>query len=134
MSKELKTERNRDLINVFFEIKKRRSDECGFVSDLDCMEEAVNSPAKKFYITYERAARFISLLERGIELPISNEKKKMMYGEIHRRFTKRKHEKRATMYDVLVDILQEDAPCFYIDAHTMNSVFYANLKDYLKCT
>lgn len=90
----------------------------------DILNETIKKTAPRFYITFENARRFVSMLNRGMEIPITNENKRMMYNEIYRRFKERKSDD----YGILRDILDEPAPSFYLSYWEVSGIIYKYLR------
>lgn len=83
--------------------------------------------APRFYVSFDNARRFVSMLDRGLELPIVNENKRAMYKELHCRLEKARGGK-ARRYQLLKDIIYSPAPEFYMDSYTFGSTFYRAIK------
>ena len=87
-------------------------------------EQLAMAPAPRFYVDFELARRMVSLIERGLPLPIKNENKIAMFEELHRRWKKR----GAASFEPLREIVNEPAPCFYRDCETMKGVVYRYMR------
>ena len=121
--------RKQDVINSFYksykEIKKSRP----FATQNEVIEYAVKSEAPRFYVTFENARRFISLLSRKKKLPIVNENKLEMYKEIYRRYMKQiKDCNQRYKYLILEKIIEEPAPSFYLEEETFRGIIYKTLR------
>ena len=77
--------RRQDIIDSFFNSLKELRKTRPFVTQNEVIEHAARSTAPRFYVTFENARRFVSLLMRGKRLPIVNKNKVEMYKEIYRR-------------------------------------------------
>lgn len=94
---------------------------------LELFEIARKLEAPRFYVTFDQARRFISMLDRGLELPLKNENKKRMYEELYRRL-KRKRGDKKKCYQLLEEIITSPAPEFYMDVETFKQVFYKTIR------
>lgn len=121
--------RRQDVVNSFFGSLKELRKTKPFVSQSEVIEHASKSSAPRFYVTFENARRFVSLLMRKKELPITNKNKVEMYKEIYRRYRKQAQECDSRYkYLILEDIIEEPAPSFYIDEETFRGIVYRALR------
>ena len=90
-------------------------------------EIARKMPAPRFYVTFDKARRFVSMLDRGLDLPLKNENKKSMYKELYNRLKKKRGDKKGC-YTLLEEIITSPAPEFYMDAETFKQVFYKTIR------
>lgn len=90
---------------------------------------AANSPAPRFYCTFEQARRIVSLLDRGKELPIENENKIRMYKELHRRFVEARNKTGIKSFSLLEEIITQPAPSFYLDFETFRALVYKAMNE-----
>lgn len=122
--------RRRDVINSFFESLKELRKTKPFATQNEVIETASRSSAPRFYVTFENARRFISLLMRGKPLPIVNENKVKMYKEIFHRYKARVKDANARYkYLILESIIEEPAPSFYLDEETFRGIVYTTLRN-----
>ena len=120
--------RKRDVVNSFFESLKEVRKTRPFASQDEIIRHAANSKAPRFYVTFENARRFVSLLARKKSLPLSNTNKQAMYKEIYRRYKKRVKEcGERYKYIILDEIIREPAPSFYLDIETFRGIVYKTL-------
>ena len=63
--------RRQDIIDSFFNSLKELRKTRPFVTQNEVIEHAARSTAPRFYVTFENARRFVSLLMRGKRLPSS---------------------------------------------------------------
>lgn len=120
--------RKQAVIEVFFETLTRMRKVNPDINLGDVIKEAVKSSAPRFYISFENARRFISLLARKKRLPISNSNKLSMYKEIYARYLK-KIKDDCSGYTILESILEEPAPSFYIDEGTFKGLLYRSIRE-----
>lgn len=120
--------RKQDVVNSFFESLKEVRKTRPFASQDEIIRHAANSKAPRFYVTFENARRFVSLLARKKSLPLSNTNKQAMYKEIYRRYKKRVKEcGERYKYIILDEIIREPAPSFYLDIETFRGIVYKTL-------
>ena len=121
--------RKQDVINSFYESYKEVKKKKPFATQNEVIEYAVKSEAPRFYVTFENARRFISLLSRKKKLPIVNENKLEMYKEIYRRYINRVKEcNKRYKYMILEKIIEEPAPSFYLEEETFRGIIYKTLR------
>lgn len=107
----------------FFKLKKENPK----ITIREAADIIVKSPAPRFFCNYENARRMISLLNRGEELPITNENKVTMYRDIYRIWSEKdvdtSHESekgdKYAKYTSLQDVLSSPAPSFYLGKETI---------------
>ena len=122
--------RRQDVLNCFFDSLKELRKTKPFATQNEVIETASMSKAPRFYVTFENARRFISLLMRGKPLPIVNENKVKMYKEIYRRYKTRVKDANARYkYLILESIIEEPAPSFYLDEETFRGLVYKTLRE-----
>ena len=81
--------RKKDVIATFFETMKETRKTNPLATQNEIIEVAVKSEAPRFYVTFENARRYISLMMRKKRLPLVNKNKMEMYKEIYNRYLKR---------------------------------------------
>lgn len=120
--------RKQAVIEIFFETLKNMRKKDPETTIGEVIHEAVKSNAPRFYISYENARRFISLLMRKKQLPIVNSNKVSMYKELYERY-KRRIKEACNNYTILDSIIEEPAPSFYIDEGTFRGLVYKSIKE-----
>lgn len=121
--------RRQDIVDCFYRSLKELRKTSPFVCQSEVIEHATRSSAPRFYVTFENARRFVSLLMRGKRLPITNGNKIAMYKEIYRRYKERvKNASARYKYLILESIIEEPAPSFYIDEETFRGILYRTLR------
>ena len=122
--------RKHDVVNSFYESYKKLKKSKPLARLNEVIEYAVKSEAPRFYVTFENARRFISLLSRKKKLPIVNENKLEMYKEIYRRYIKQvKDSNKRYKYLILEKIIEEPAPSFYLEEETFRGIIYKTLRN-----
>ena len=80
--------RKQDVLNSFFESLKEVRKTRPYATQDEIIKHAAERKAPRFYVTFENARRFVSLLSRKKKLPLINSNKLAMYKEIYRRYAK----------------------------------------------
>lgn len=124
MSYKISESRITDVVNAYYDSMKIVLSKNPEAKRDDILNETIRKSAPRFYITFENARRFVSMLNRGMDIPITNDNKRMMYYEIYRRFK----EKMSTDYGILRDILDEPAPSFYLSYWEVSGIVYKYLR------
>ncbi len=128
MNDNVRNRRKQDVVNCFFESLREVRKSRPFATQDEVIRYAVNSKAPRFYVTFENARRFVSLLSRKKRLPLSNSNKLAMYKEIYRRYRQRVKEcGERYRYVILDEIIREPAPSFYLDVETFRGIVYKTL-------
>ena len=112
-----------DVVNALFKAMSGNTGKKIF----ELFEIARKMPAPRFYVTFDNARRFVSMLDRGLDLPLKNENKKRMYQELHSRLKNKRGDKKGC-YTLLEEIITSPAPEFYMDAETFKQVFYHTIR------
>ena len=121
--------RKQDVVNSFFESLKEVRKTRPFATQDEIIRHAANGNAPRFYVTFENARRFISLLSRKKKLPLINSNKLEMYKEIYRRYMQQvKDSSKRYKYIILERIIEEPAPSFYLDEETFRGIIYKTLR------
>ncbi len=130
MKNSLRETRKQDIVNCFYDSYKKLKKSRPFATQDEVIEQAMKSEAPRFYVTFENARRFVSLLSRKKKLPISNTNKLAMYKEIYRRYNQRVEDKdKRYKYIILERIIEEPAPSFYIEEETFRGIVYKTLRN-----
>ena len=129
MNDNVRNRRKQDVVNCFFESLKEVRKSKPYATQDEVIRHAVNSKAPRFYVTFENARRFISMLSRKKKLPLVNKNKVAMYKEIYHRYIKRvKDSSKRYKYVILEQIIEEPAPSFYLDEETFRGIVYKTLR------
>lgn len=121
--------RKQDVVNSFFESLKEVRKIKPYATQEEVIRHAVKGKAPRFYVTFENARRFVSLLSRKKKLPLINQNKLAMYKEIYRRYVQRvKDSSKRYKYVILEQIIEEAAPSFYLDEETFRGIVYRTLR------
>lgn len=114
-------ERNNDLLHVY----RTQLKEAGFIVMPDIFQLVANSPARRFYVSEERASIVISAMLSGNKLTKMRSNKREMFNEIFRRFLiLRKQKPNSSVYHLVSEIVQQPAPKFYLTARTVGEFIY----------
>ncbi|MBQ5664094.1 MAG: hypothetical protein IIV19_06675, partial [Bacteroidaceae bacterium] len=96
------------------------------------IEKAASTKAPRFFVSFENARRFVSMLVRNKRLPLVNKNKVELYKELFRRYKKQRQEdftSRVINYTLLEKIIEEPAPSFYLDTETFRCLLYKALRE-----
>ena len=88
ISKTISDRRKQDVLKSFFESLKEVRKNRPYATQDEVIKHAVKSKAPRFYVTFENARRYISLMTRKKRLPLVNKNKMEMYREIYNRYLK----------------------------------------------
>lgn len=91
------------------------------------IRHAMSLGAPRFYVSFDKAARFVSLLHRGKSIPVKSPRRIALYTELHRRYEAflKEHPSYEGNYSILREILQEPAPSFYISHKSFTQIRYS---------
>ncbi len=129
MNESVREIRKKDVLNSFFESLREVRKTRPYATQDEVIKHAVNMKAPRFYVTFENARRFISILSRKKKLPLINPNKVAMYKEIYHRYIKRvKDSSKRYKYIILEQIIEEPAPSFYLDEETFRGIVYKTLR------
>jgi hypothetical protein len=115
--------KGKDVVNALYKAMQENPDKK--ISELFDIARKMEAP--RFYITFDNARRFVSMLDRGLELPLTFESKKRMYQELYNRLKKKRGDKKKC-YFLLEEIITSSAPEFYMDAVTFEQLFYKTIR------
>lgn len=124
--------RKQAIIETFFETLKSYRKIDPFASLEKIIENAAKKNAPRFFVSFENARRFVSMLVRNKRLPLVNKNKIELYKELYRRYKKcRKENSESPVihYTILEKIIEEPAPSFYLDAETFRCLLYKALRE-----
>lgn len=125
-SSEIQEALARDLTEAFFKLLRQYPEKkADDVLKMVCLQKA-----PRFYVSYETARRHLSNLKKGTPISEKNENKKLLYIELYERWKTinggNNYEKNS--YLCLYDILNSQAPRFYIDFTTARRIIYKHLR------
>lgn len=115
---EFERERNLDLLRAYREQIAIQLSSTGQFSNQKAFREVVNMPAKRFWVSSERALNVVSLIAKG-KTPPMRPTKLAMFQEIYKRVKeeRKKHGKIPLTHIVEIVVAQE-APSFYMTPKT----------------
>jgi len=130
LNRSVRDMRKQDVIDSFFDSLKELRKNRPFATQNEVIQHAVNKGAPRFYVTFENARRFISMMARKKKIPIINSNKLAMYKEIYRRYMQQiKDCSKRYRYLILERIIEEPAPSFYLDEETFRGIVYKTLRN-----
>lgn len=104
-----------DLMNNYRRICKEHLDRYGRICTTTVMRELVNSPARRFYTTEERARDIVNGIAAGRTYPKMKGMTREMYLEIYSRFLPlRRARPDASTIELVCEICDQPAPRFYL--------------------
>lgn len=117
----LKVERNNAVLDAYHEHLHKN----GWISPRDFAKKLKNERAPRFYVTYENARRFTSMILRGLK-----PKCLQVYYDLADRLKKADAYKKATRYRFLAleKILEQEAPSFYLSEERIISIIYTTMR------
>lgn len=108
---EYEAERDDNLMECYHELLRRAE----FVRMPEIYSQVVDMPAKRFWVSEERAAIVVSAMMRGEKLDNMRPLKREMYNEIYRRAMEIRGENPELPISRLVaQVVEQPAPKFYI--------------------
>lgn len=119
--------RKQAVIETFYDTMSEMKKEDPLTTQGEIIERAVKAKAPRFFVTFENARRFVSLMVRKKKLPIVNKNKLAMYKEIYRRYMQRIKE-GVGQYLILEKIIEEPAPSFYLDEDIFRGIIYKTIR------
>ena len=78
--------RKKAIVETFFETLKNSRKTDPFATLEKIIEKAAGKNAPRFFVSFENARRFVSLMVRKKRLPLVNKNKIEMYKELFRRY------------------------------------------------
>lgn len=101
------------------------------ISMPDIFRLAAESPAERFWVSEERAAAVISIMERKMPFPKMRYNKREMFLEIYRRYlAARKIHPGKSPVELISQIVNEPAPKFYLTPRTFGELYYRILNGF----
>ena len=120
---EIITERNADFIRAY----RAAISENDCASIKDYVKIAIKMPSRRFWIEKDRAYDIITMMENCVLFASPNPNKIRMYDEIYIRYKKRMDENPCRQkYDIIEDVINEEAPEFYIGIHSAMKIVNRN--------
>lgn len=108
---EYERQRNDDLMRCYREHLSRRP----FIHLPEVLDDIVNSPSARFWVSEERAAIVMSQIMRGDKLEKMRPLKREMYEEIYRRVMKLKEQHPDwPLSQLTFEVVRQPAPKFYL--------------------
>ena len=122
-------QRNREIIAVFRNIIARSSS----VELYSLADEIAKSPASRFWVSEEHAARILLAMASGRPLPPMRPLRRAMFDEIYRRFCniRRQHPERSVA-QIAREVINQPAPQFYVSPRTIRGTIYSLRKNHVQ--
>lgn len=114
-------QRNDDLMRVFYD----RLGLASFIVMPEIFRQVAESPARRFWVSEERASIIIARMLAGKPLPGMRQTKLEMFNEIYRRVVAMREEYPCKPLHELVSIvIHQPAPRFYMTPRTVGDIVY----------
>ena len=113
-----------DILLAFY-AKLKTSKKGGTVQEV--IKQVYLAEAPRFYVDYDNARRYISLICRDKPLPIKNENKKRMYYDIYRLWQK-KVGPWPKNYTGLLSVICGPAPKWYLSEERITKIIYTEIQ------
>lgn len=114
-------QRNDDLMRVY----RRQLAAARTVVMPEIFELVAASPARRFWVSEERASIVVSAMESGRPVPRMRSNKREMFEEIYRRYLLRRAENPgASTFRLVSEIVNQPAPKFYLTPRTVGELIY----------
>lgn len=116
----------RDLTGVFFKMMRENH----LTTANEIIKHVPFQKAPRFYVSYDTARRHLSNLKKGTPIWEKNKNKKLLYAELYKRWkaTNGGNDYEKNSYVCLHDIINSQAPCFYINSETARDIIYKYLR------
>lgn len=119
---EYRDDRSRNLLEVFNRLFSSTAD----ARMDDVLDQAVNHPASRFWVSEERALRVIRAMMRKGLPPKCNQLKRAMYEEIYRRVELLSASHPEWSLQRLVwEVVHQEAPSFYLSVSSAHAIVVA---------
>ncbi len=126
---EFESERNADLMQAYRKQIAKLYDETDHIEMEEVFRRTANAPAKRFYVTPERAAIVMSQIQKGQSLDGMTAERKKMFLEIYRRVTELKMEKSYSSWrKICREVVGQPAPSFYLSPGSVKVIIYKIMK------
>lgn len=125
LQKDIAQQKKEDVFSAYEEAIARLGEEAKYVNKSVLLDEAMKGGAPRFYVSYERAARIISLFRKGVIPTFRQNKKLKMYRDIYALFI----SKTDGSISSLRSVLEMRAPSFYINKRRFLSLVHSSLKN-----
>lgn len=114
-------QRNADIMRVF----RQKLADADIIRMPEICRQVAESPASRFWVSEERAAIVVSMMESGKQYPCMTETKREMFAEIYRRYKglRSKYPKK-TIIELVSTIVHQPAPKFYFTPRTVGEFIY----------
>lgn len=114
-------QRNDDLMRAY----RRQLAAARTVVMPEIFELVAASPARRFWVSEERASIVVSAMESGRPVPRMRSNKREMFEEIYRRYLLRRAENPgASTFRLVSEIVNQPAPKFYLTPRTVGELIY----------
>lgn len=118
---EYSTERDNDLMNVYHEYISG----CNQIRLDKVWEYIAQCPARRFYVSEERAATVVSQIMQGQSIANMRKGKQEMFMEIHRKVVElMSTNPKLSVLNACVEVVNSPAPKFYMTPRSIRVIIY----------
>lgn len=120
----LSDSRDRDLLRAYNELVKKQLRLYGRICKTGLMEQVVDSPASRYWVSSDRACAIIYRLEKGERIDYMKRNRVKFYISLYedfRRYKKLHPEVQATKHIVEIVVMQP-APCFPVTPRVAGNI------------
>lgn len=119
--------RNKNLVKVYF------YNLSGKKNYWSVLRKTVNSPSERFWVSENRALKIIRKMMSGADISSMTKTKKEMFREIYRRVCLMTDKNPSMdLYDIVVSVINQPAPKFYITEKSANVIIHKTLRKWRK--
>lgn len=121
---ELKTKRNKEILELFYKYLKIAPTVCDS-RVMWAVRRIYESPASRYYIEYLTAQRHVSKMINGKPINIQNKYKLEMICELYNQVMDYSRENpNKNIYEYLRELLDKPAKSFYLSEETIRGIIY----------
>ena len=120
----LSDSRDRDLLRAYHEQVKRQLHLYGRVTKTGLMEQVVNSPASRYWVSSERACVIIYRLEKGESIAYMKPCKRRFYMALYQSYLayREQHPEIQAKKHVVELVVMRPAPCFPVTPRVAGNI------------
>lgn len=114
-------QRNADLLQAY----RRHLHDAHYILMPDIFARVAASPARRFWVSEERATVIVNTIIAGRPLPAMRDNKLEMFREIYRRFLAlRDLYPQKSVYSLVSEVVNQPAPRFYLTPRSVGEIIY----------
>lgn len=128
MKLDFKEERDSDFLSSYLSVIKDHGKSAPFIKKEYILAQAIQRPAKRFYVSEEQCTRVISSMLKGKKGDIENPLKREMYAEIFQRVRQMIGSTDQSLPDIIQTVINQPAPRFYLTLESAQILYYELIK------